>query len=288
MYLLMINLTMGMLLLMCPCAIFGQDAIDAEIRDEMMALHPDVRMPGLAAIRRNHNLSDDEFSERLVKLATVTTNGDDATLRMFTVAALGDFGTTNALDFLEKEVRRGNVGAISEYGAISGYDDTFWRLATLMTSDLGKPNYRCRFTVYCAMRPILKDESYYGKPIDFNAKRRGEAFLLAAAYRDRTWTDFIDQILCDSISEYRTSTTRLEVAKSVLTDPEATELAIAHYQTEMTKLAESHARGKLVKDSSLVQLQLCFVVGCIIILGLSLVFVLLRNRSQANRVSTHH
>ena len=163
MYLLMINLTMGMLLLMCPCAIFGQDAIDAEIRDEMMALHPDVRMPGLAAIRRNHNLSDDEFSERLVKLATVTTNGDDATLRMFTVAALGDFGTTNALDFLEKEVRRGNVGAISEYGAISGYDDTFWRLATLMTSDLGKPNYRCRFTVYCAMRPILKDESCSSK-----------------------------------------------------------------------------------------------------------------------------
>ena len=94
---------LGMSFLAYSCVLHGQDEIDTEIREEMTAWHDEVRTPGLAAIRRNHNLSDDVFSSRLVKLATVTTNGQDATLRMFTVAAIGDFGTTNALVFWKKK-----------------------------------------------------------------------------------------------------------------------------------------------------------------------------------------
>lgn len=203
--------------------------LDKAIIKTLKLQHGEDIVPSLSIIKRDSKLSDNAFSDCLVQLATAMTNGEAASFRSVAISVLGDFGTTNALNFLESEVRRGNIGAISEYGAISGYDDIFWRLVTQITSDLGKRNYRCRFTVYCAMRPILKDETYYGRPISSDAKNKGKAFLLAAAYRDRTWTDFIDQILCDSISEYRTSTTRLEIAKSVLSDPEATELAIAHY-----------------------------------------------------------
>ena len=114
---------LGMSFLAFPCLLHGQDEIDAEIREEMTALHDEVRTPGLAAIRRNHNLSDDEFSARLVKLATVTTNGEEAWLRMFTVAAIGNFGTSNALEFLENEALRGGdiSGGVDGFGKITKF-----------------------------------------------------------------------------------------------------------------------------------------------------------------------
>ena len=111
------------------------------LRHDMSILHADVRKEALKGFQRRFNLTDDEFSERLVRLATVATNGEDAALRMFTVAAIGDFGTTNALDFLENEVRRGNIVAISEYGVITGYDDRFFELAEPLAVDKRKETW---------------------------------------------------------------------------------------------------------------------------------------------------
>ncbi len=145
----------GMSFLTYPCVLHGQDEIDAEIREEMTALHPEVRTPGLAAIRRNHNLSNDEFSARLVQLASITTSGEDATLRMFTVAALGDFGTTNALKFLESEALQGRdaTGGVTGYGKISGFDDSFlsWRKRFLPTHHAKIDIVELQFTMYISL-----------------------------------------------------------------------------------------------------------------------------------------
>ena len=213
-----------------------------------MTLHYEVRKPGLAAIRSKYNLSDNDFSWRLVKLATISTNDTEAWLRGFSVAALSDFGTTNALYFLENEILRGDVGALSGYGAITGYDDRFFALAERLTADLGQSNYRSRFTVYCAMRPILKYELYCDRPVGLGAKERAKAFLVASARRDKTWTDFLDQILCSSSPEYSSSPTRKDIAYTLLTDSNAPSEASNYYRIEIAKLEGSTDAQKIGGD----------------------------------------
>ena len=240
-----------MALLSYPCVMHGQDEIDAEIREEMTALHDEVRTPGLAAIRRNHNLSDDDFSARLVKLATVTTNGEDATLRMFTVAAIGDFGTTNALEFLENEALRGRdiAGGIDGYGAITGYDERFISLARQMTEDKRMAVYRRRVVVYNAMRPVLNADIFRGRQIGDEAKRRVKGFLLLAAKTDPILTDYIDGILCERIDKYIGGEARREIIMEMLDNPELVPSARDYYKTELRKLNNSSMSESPIQPS---------------------------------------
>ena len=243
---------LGMAFLACPCAMHGQDEIDAEIREEMTAWHDEVRTPGLAAIRRNHNLSDDDFSARLVKLATVATNGEDATLRMFTVAAIGDFGTTNALEFLENEALRGRdiAGGIDGYGAITDYDERFIGLARQMTEDKRMAAYRRRIVVYNAMRPVLNADIFRGRQIGNEAKGRVKDFLLIAAKTDPILTDYIDGILCKGINNYNDSEARREVILGMLDNPELVSSARDYYKAELDKI-DNTSRPKKPDDSSI-------------------------------------
>ena len=225
-----------MALLAYSCAMLGQDEIDAEIREEMTAWHDEVRTPGLAAIRRNHNLSDDEFSSRLVKLATVTTNGQDATLRMFTVAAIGDFGTTNALVFLEKEVRRGNVSAISEYGVITGYDDRFFELAEPLVVDKRKESWGRREPVYNAFRSLLNKNDIRNREIPIEIRKRAIAHLISWANEDVYYADYIDQILSEKEETYRTNAIRHEIARFALNNPESSDYTRNYFKNVLQQI----------------------------------------------------
>ncbi len=247
MYLLMINLTLGMLLLMYPCAILGQDAIDAEIRDEMMALHPDVRNPGLAAIRRNHNLSDDEFSARLVKLATITTNGQEATLRMFTVAALGDFGTTNALEFLGNEALRGGDvgGGIDGFGAIVGFNDRFFNLTEQMLADKSITTYRRRAPVYMTFESLLCSDVYLGKIITPVIREKATESLKRHALTDAGNRLLIDSILSKNGPEaqsYRHSPTRRHLAELALADVDSSDYERGYFKNVLEQIAAAVAK----------------------------------------------
>ena len=235
----------GMSFLAYPCVLHGQDAIDAEIRDEMMALHPDVRKPGLAAIRRNHNLSDDEFSARLVKLATVTTNGQDATLRMFTVAAIKDFGTTNALDFLENEVRRGNIVAISEYGVITGYDDRFFELAEPLVDDKRKETWGRREPVYNAFRSLLNKKDIRDREIPVEIRKRAIADLTSWANEDVYYADYIDQILSEKEETYRTNAIREAIARFALNNPESSDYTRNYFKTVLEQMGKEDFSNEL-------------------------------------------
>ena len=217
-------------------AVHGQDQIDAEIREEMTALHDEVRTPGLAAIRRNHNLSDDEFSARLVKLATVTTNGEEAWLRMFTVAALGDFGTTNALDFLKNEVQRGNVSAISKYGVITGYDDRFFELAEPLVVDKRKETWGRREPVYNAFRSLLNKKDIRDREIPFEIRKRAIADLTSWANEDVYYADYIDQILSEKEETYRTNAIRYAIARFALNNPESSDYTRNYFKTVLEQM----------------------------------------------------
>ena len=286
-FILLVTLALAVVAVKAEWQLEDRDELDKAILNTLKLQHGEDIVPCLSIIKRDSKLSDNAFSERLVQLATAMTNGESASFRSVAISVLGDFGTTNALNFLESEVRRGNIGAISEYGAISGYDDTFWRLATLMTSDLGKPNYRCRFTVYCAMRPILKDETYYGRPINSMAKERAKSFLVSAAHRDRTWTEFIDQILCVAVPEYNTSTTRIKVIQTVLSDSNATSEAVAHYHAAMKKLNEVPMNVPQIKEANSKLKWLSLFIGIATSLSLVCVFARRHRRLHANRNPVH-
>ncbi len=244
---LMINLTLGMLLLMCPCAILGQDPIDAEIHDEMMVLHYDVRKPGLAAIKRNHHLSDDEFSERLVKLATITTNGQDATLRMFTVAAIGDFGTTNALEFLENEALRGGdvAGGIRGFGAIVGFNDCFFSLAEQMLTDKSMANSMRRKPVYNTFESILCSDIYRGKTITPAIREKATESLKRHALTDTRNRVLIDLILTENGPEaqsYRHSQTRRHLADLALADAGSSDYTRGYFKNVLEQIGAAVAK----------------------------------------------
>lgn len=239
-----------MAVLAYPCAMHGQDEIDAEIREEMTALHDEVRTPGLAAIRRNHNLSDDEFSARLVKLATITTNGQDATLRMFTVAAIGDFGTTNALDFLENEALRGGdiSGGLDGFGMITKFDGRFFALAERMLSDKSRPNRYRRSAVYNVYRELLTSDKPFWIPISKEVRDAAKASLLRAALVENAFPVSVDDILLRSVANYKTDPQRRLIAQRITQMPEASDYVRNYFKNVLEQMEREASTTNAVSN----------------------------------------
>ena len=225
----------------------GQDAIDMEIREQMAALHDDVRTSGLAAIRRNHHLTDDEFSARLVRLATVTTNAEDNWLWGFTVAALLDFGTTNALEFLENEALRGyHSGGIAGYGVITGFDDRFFALAERMLEDKSEGNWARRGPVYSVFESILCDDSHQVHKVADSAKAKAREALRRHSVSDPHHRVLIDMILleCDHVNTpYRLSTERRRLSEIALADAGSSGYARGYFQHVLRELDKEQPRS---------------------------------------------
>ena len=223
----------GMLLLLCPCATLGQDAIDAEIRDEMMTLHPDVRMPGLAAIKRKYGLTDDDFSARLVKLATVTTNGVDSWLRGFTICAIRDFGTTHALGFLKSEALCGGSSAgIKGYGLITGFDDRFFDLAERILVNKNKENTGRRDSTYRVFQSLMCSDQLSGREVPTCAKTKAKEALVRHSFSDSYHRVLIDMILAENDFEepsYKNSPERLRIARVACDDPNSSDYARGYF-----------------------------------------------------------
>ena len=217
---------------------------DLALRHDMWILDADVRNSALSGYKRRFNLSDDEFSAWLVKLATVATNGEDAALRMFTVAAIGDFGTTNALDFLENEVRRGNIVAISEYGVITGYDDRFFELAEPLAVDKRKETWGRREPVYNAFRSLLNKKDSRDREIPIEIRKRAIADLISWANEDVYYADYIDQILSEKEETYRTNAMRHAIARFALDNPESSDYTRNYFKKVLEQMARDNVTTK--------------------------------------------
>ncbi len=243
---------LGISFLAYPCVLHGQDEIDAEIREEMTALHGEVRTPGLAAIRRNHNLSDDEFSARLVQLASITTNGEDATLRMFTIAALGDFGTTNALKFLEREALQGRdaTGGITGYGKVSGFDDSFFYLAEKILADTSRNNRYRRVAVYDVYKSLLSLDKPYWRPISKQARVAAKDSLLRAAVNEDAYSAYVDDILMHGIDNYANNPQRLQIAQRIVQMHDVSDYTRNYFKMVLEQMEKDDLPNDLVVMSS--------------------------------------
>jgi hypothetical protein len=200
----------------------------------MSILNADVRKDALKGFQRRFNLTDDEFSERLVRLATVTTNGEDATLRMFIVAAVGDFGTTNALDFLENEVLHGRdpAGGIDGYGAITGFDDRFFALAEQIVVDKSVANSMRRKPVYVTFESLLCSDVYRGRSITPAIRSKATEALKRHALTDTRNRVLIDLILTKNGPEaqsFRHSSARRHLAELALADAGSSDYARVYF-----------------------------------------------------------
>ena len=220
------------------------DNPEGALRHDMLILDADVRKSALSGYKRRFNLSDDEFSARLVKLATVTTNGEDATLRMFTVAAIKDFGTTNALDFLENEVRRGNIAAIFEYGLITGYDDRFFELAEPLVDDKRKETWGRREPVYNAFRSLLNKKDIRNREIPVESRKRAITDLTSWANEDIYYADYIDQILSEKEETYRTNAIRKAIARFALNNPESSDYTRNYFKNVLEQMEGDNVTAK--------------------------------------------
>ena len=223
------------------------DSPEGTLRHDMSILDADVRNSALAGYKRRFNLSDDEFSARLVKLATVTTNGEEAWRRMFTVAAIGNFGTSNALEFLENEALRGGdvAGGIRGFGAIVGFDDRFFNLTEQMLADNNITTYRRRAPVYMTFESLLCSDVYRGKTITPVIRKNATEALKRHALTDAGNRLLIDSILSKygpEAQSYRHSPTRRHLAELALADADSSDYERGYFKNVLQQIGSATAK----------------------------------------------
>ena len=226
---------------------------DVALRHDMWILDADVRKSALSGYKRRFNLSDDEFSAQLVKLASVTTNGEDASLRMFTVAAIGNFGTSNALEFLENEALRGGdvAGGIRGFGAIVGFNDRFFNLAEQMLADKSVANSMRRKPVYNVFESILCSDVYRGKTITPAIRGKATESLKRHALTDSRNRVRIDLILSKYGPEaqfYRHSPTRRHLAELAMADADSSDYERGYFSGVLEQMEREAATTNAVSN----------------------------------------
>ena len=223
------------------------DSPDGALRHDMLILDADVRNSALAGYKRRFNLSDDELSARLVKLALVTTNGEEATLRMFTVAALGDFGTTNALDFLENEALRGGdiSGGVDGFGKITKFDGRFFALAEKILSDKSRPNRYRRSAVYNVYRELLTSNQPFWMPISQEVRDAAKTSLLRAALDEDAYSASVDDILMHSLDNYANNPQRLQIAQRIVQMRDLSDYTHNYFKTVLEQMGKEDLPNEL-------------------------------------------
>ena len=209
------------------------DSPEGALLHDMEIMDADVRYSALAGYKRRFDLTDDEFSDRLVKMATVTTNGSNAWLRGFTICAICDFGTTNALDFLENEAIQGSSSAgIKGYGIITDFDDRFFALAEKILADKRMENSGRRDSTYRVFKSLISHGQMREKEIQLITRKRARETLLKHSLSDSYHRVLIDMILEKNDFEeipYRNSPERLQIARIACDDPASSDYARGYF-----------------------------------------------------------
>ena len=209
------------------------DSPEDALLHDMEIMDADVRNSALAGYKRRFDLSDDEFSDRLVKMATVTTNGHNAWLRGFTICAICDFGTTNALDFLENEAIHGSSSAgIKGYGIITDFDDRFFSLAERILADKSIENAGRRDSTYRVFKSLISYSQMRGKEIKMNTRTMAREALFRHSISDSYHRVLIDMILGKHDFEevsYKNSSARLRIARIACDDPDSSDYARGYF-----------------------------------------------------------
>lgn len=222
------------------------DSPEGALLHDMEIMDADVRYSALAGYKRRFDLTDDEFSDRLVKMATVTTNGNNAWLRGFTICAICDFGTTNALDFLENEAIHGSSSAgIKGYGIITDFDDRFFALAEKILADKRLENSGRRDSTYRVFKSLISYSQMRGQEIQLITRKRAREALLRHSLSDSYHRVLIDMILEKNDFEevpYKNSPKRIQIARIACDDTNSSDYTRGYFKNVLEQIGAAVAK----------------------------------------------
>ena len=249
---LILTVAASAVLLASPVESYGAVTnIEEEIRHTLLVMNPDVRKKWLETLRDSSGLTDDEFSALLVKTANEAGQEHNADLRFFTMGAIKNFGTTNALEFLENEVARGPdfAGGLRGYSIITGFDDRCFALLEKVTSDWGEANRYRRSDVYTTLRFALSPgTNYFLRCVnpggEDDVRQRMLSFLMSAAENEAFGSSYLDEIIMHYMPEYERSERRRTVALKLMNSTNSTEYTVNYFRNELQKLEAEEARAR--------------------------------------------
>ena len=238
-------------LLVSPAESYGAVTnIEEEVRHTLLVMNPDVRKKWLVSLRDSSGLTDDEFSALLVKTANEAEQEHNADLRFFTMAAIKNFGTTNALEFLENEVARGPdfAGGLRGYSIITGFDDRCFDLLQKIVADESDGNHRRRSDVYRLLDYVLTPGAdHLTRCVNTNdlanVRQRAQSFLLDATHKEKKYNRvYLDQILTEHLPGYRYSTERHAIIMELKDSNVPTPYIGSYFRNELQKLEAEEAQ----------------------------------------------
>ena len=159
-------------------------------------------------------MTPDELSSTLVLAAESlagATNWIDADSRRFAVGALGEFGTTNALPFLERGMRGdGPADPIDAMWSLVDISERIPEALETIASALRaerREDARLHFDLYAR----IGDEFEYGKP-DETRRKALCGFLLERTDGETVQAGQLDELLCRVEPAFRESPERFRMA----------------------------------------------------------------------------
>lgn len=110
---------------------YTENQVWSEIVTTLRLEHFDDRTNCLASIKRYYSITDNAFSELLVRAAEEFKTGNNSDIRGFAFGSLRYFATTNAIDYAKNEAIHGpsSLNGMKLYGLLTGFDNRCFELA---------------------------------------------------------------------------------------------------------------------------------------------------------------
>jgi hypothetical protein len=190
------------------------DYMDALTNRILRMEHPWDRDDSFRAVLDSGRMTPDELSSALVLAAESlagATDPIDASSRRFAVSALGSFGTTNALPFLERGMRgNGPADPIEAMWSLVDLSarapEAFGTIASALRAER-REDARLHLDLYAR----IGDEFQYGKPDETRWKHLC-GFLVERTESETVQAERLDELLCRVDPAFRESPERLRMA----------------------------------------------------------------------------
>lgn len=249
-----------------------------ELRHVLGALHDDVRREFILEYAKGKGLSSDDLSSEIQRIAVGLTGKDDKGLRSIAVGELRFFGTTNALEFLKKEVLEGEEPfyAFDSYASISGYDGQMVVLAEQVFNLPPESNDDRRFYIYKLFDNYLLGMGDVRLSNDIIAAMKD--FLLDRGAKETAFASYLDMILCREIPDYAKCEQRRKTIERVLSAPDINDYVRTEFLPVFENLSVNSQARQTGSNGERLRILLVSISLLMLVFGSFVVWKLCRKR----------
>ncbi|MBQ7189836.1 MAG: hypothetical protein IJR99_10515 [Kiritimatiellae bacterium] len=176
-------------------------------------VHGNMKTNAMRNFAKLHKLTKEELTQEiLLSIDAMKGNPQLVSRRRFGIDILGEFGTTNAVPFLENLLHDGNEAPSAPVGALikcSGYSaDGFNRIAGIMKEER-KDDFWFKLSVYSQ----LSSKFEFGSPSPEIQKNMFDFLMEATTFETTAGAGHLDGLLCREYPAFRESLPRLRMAQ---------------------------------------------------------------------------